>query len=135
VPFYSVAGFAGDVVDDACDGGWWSTPTRTDPLNPVLIVGHTLIQTIAAATDDGVVNTRNMRFGTFLGCVPADHLEWQGLATANLVEGHSDDTLSFVVELWRGLDAVARTGDGGAMRARATRLAQLAGATPREAAP
>jgi hypothetical protein len=128
VPFFSVAGITGADVDGSCQGGRWQAPQVTDEMNPALVFGAAMIRRAqGAASNDGVVPTASMRFGTFLGCAPADHVDWQGWDAQP-----SFDVQGFVVELWRGLDEVARSGDAQAMDAHIDRLALLARARPRD---
>jgi triacylglycerol lipase len=125
VPFFSVAGFTGDDVDGSCRGGKWSRPRDRDEMHPSLSFGTAMIKAAAGdVSHDGVVPTRSMRFGTFLGCVAADHVDWEGW------DDH-EQLLKFVIELWRGLDDIAQTGDPDAMERRIPRLARLAKALPR----
>ncbi len=128
VPFFSVAGVTGRDVDGSCSGGRWSAPTVTDEMHPLLVFGAAMIRASwGDVSHDGVVPTRSMRYATFLGCVPADHLDWEGFDDTGAF-----DVAAFVLELYRGLDDVARTGDAAAMDAHIDRLAFLAHARPNE---
>ena len=128
VPFFSVAAFSGADVDDACAGGRWSKPRDVDAIHPMLLAGRAMIRWQRDVSDDGVVPTNSMRFGTFLGCVAADHVDWQRwdveLDDARFNSG------AFILELARGLDDVARDHDARAMDVHVAKLAALAQAHP-----
>lgn len=91
-----------------------------------------MIRSVAGdISDDGVVPTDSMRFGTFLGCVPGDHVDWMGWTADRDDEDNgwtALDERAFIVELWRGMRDVELTGDAGAMDARVPQLAKLAAA-------
>jgi len=107
VPFFSVASISGDDTDGSCTGGAWSEPHIKDQLTPVLAPGRAMIRAAHGdVPNDGVVNSKSMRFANFLGCVPADHLDIEGWDNTSAF-----DQNAFVVELWRGLRDVARSGD------------------------
>lgn len=126
VPFFTVATLSGPDVDDACAGGAWSKPHIEDELHPALVFGRAMIRAAAGdVSNDGVVPTKSMRWGTFLGCVPADHadiLSWDATSAF--------PTHTFIIELWRGLRDVAASGDERAMQRHVLRLGALARATP-----
>ncbi len=142
VPLFSVAAFSGADIDDACAGGRWSRPRKVDALHPMLLAGRAMIRWQRDVSDDGVVPTRSMRFGTFLGCVAADHVDWQRWDVEHddvLLDDHRGrfsrtrstfDVHAFIVELARGLDAVARARAEDAMDAHVANLAAMAGASP-----
>ena len=81
VKYYSVAGrSAGRLGGSDCEGGVWSSSLRIDLLDPLLVVTAPVF--IATSPDplfpmvnDGLVTVDSARWGTFLGCVPADHLD------------------------------------------------------------
>jgi pimeloyl-ACP methyl ester carboxylesterase len=127
VPLFSVAAFTGADVDDACRGGAWARPTRTDSIHPLLLAGKAMIRWSRNVSNDGVVPTRSMRFGTFLGCVAGDHADWLGWGIEE--DDGAFDERAFIVELARGLDGVARS-DARAMDAHVPRLASLAHTRP-----
>lgn len=129
VPFFSVAAVSGGDVDGACTtGGKWGAPDKLDILNPLFGAGHAMIQGKGGLmTDDGVVPTSSMRFGTFLGCVPADHVDWMGWKQ-NRTNGDyvQFDQVAFLVELWKGMRDVEDWHDEGAMDWHVPALAKLA---------
>lgn len=49
-----------------------------DPVDPFLSVTQTLLAGFDGAPNDGMVRVRDAHWGTFLGCVPADHLDEMG---------------------------------------------------------
>lgn len=131
VPFFSVAAFSGRVIDEACSGGAWDAPRMTDTLHPMLVPGRAMIRSARAVSDDGVVPTHSMRYGRFLGCVAADHVDWQRWDVE--LEDAPFDAVRFLVELARGLEDAASAalsgtiGDGErAMDAHVPALASLA---------
>lgn len=126
VPFFSIASISGPDVDNACAGGAWSKPHVEDELHPVLVFGRAMIHAAAGdVSDDGVVPTKSMRYGTFLGCVAADHADVLSWDSTSAFPAHA-----FIIELWRGLRDVAKSGDERAMDGHVLRLAALARATP-----
>ncbi len=139
VPFFSVASVSGGDVDGACvHGGKWGEPAGVDSLHPLFLPAHLLIRARGGEeSDDGVVPTNSMRFGTFLGCVPGDHVDWMGWSLGDSDAGDSVrfDDLGFLVELWRGMRDVEEQGDAGAMDAHVPALARLAHAVPVERRP
>lgn len=50
----------------------------TDPTDPLLTVTQSLLAGLEGAPNDGMVRARDAHWGTFLGCVPADHLDEMG---------------------------------------------------------
>ena len=128
VPFFSIAAVSGDDVDGSCArGGKWGAPDRVGWLHPLFTPSHVMIRTKGGEeSDDGVVPTSSMRFGTYLGCVPGDHVSWMGWH----VGPAAFDERAFVVELWRGMRDVERAGDEHAMDAHVQALAHLAHAHP-----
>ena len=138
VPFFSVGAVSGVDVDHACArGGKWGEPDKIDLLNPLFGVGHAMIQAKGGdVSDDGVVPTGAMRFGTFLGCVPGDHVDWMGW---KLDRNNGDyvelDERAFLVELWKGMRDVEDWHDEGAMDWHVPALAKLAHAVALPAQP
>ncbi len=129
VPFYSVGGVTGADVDGACVGGAWGPPEVTDVVAPTAL--WNLWATRAVVGDhssDGVVPTASMRFGYFLGCVPADHGDWMGWVSHPLEEELVWSPTPFLVKLVGALSDVSRFGDE-AMAAHVPALARYARAT------
>ena len=138
VPFFSLAAVTGDDVDGGCArGGRWGAPDRVDALHPLFLAAHALIRLRAGdVSDDGVVPTARQRFGTFLGCVPGDHVDWMGWKLGRDDGAYAQlDDKAFLVELWRGMRDVELTGDERAMDAHVEALAALAHAHVLEPAP
>ncbi len=86
VDYYSIAGRSNGVLgDDVC-----STPTEApfvsrwnayvDPVNPLLSPTGTILSNDVTPppTNDGLVPVGSAKWGTFLGCIPADHLDEVG---------------------------------------------------------
>jgi len=132
VPFFSVAGFTGRLRagDHSCDGGRWSAPRLSDDVGalmaPGLIVHEVEGWTLA---NDGIVPAASARYGHFLGCVPADHVDWLGWNDAGSGRPAPFDEVAFGRVLIRGLEAAARDG-APAMDAFVPHLAALARAHP-----
>lgn len=79
VPYFSVAGrtgVKGGGVCDTPDAPAWMNEWRnvTDPVNPLLSAAW-LINGGKDPMSDGFVSVETSIWGTFIGCVPADHLE------------------------------------------------------------
>lgn len=49
-----------------------------DPTEPLLSVTQALLAGLDGAPNDGMVRVRDAHWGTFLGCIPADHLDEVG---------------------------------------------------------
>ncbi len=49
-----------------------------DPTDPLLRPTETVLSGFANAPNDGIVRARDAHWGTFLGCIPADHLDQMG---------------------------------------------------------
>ena len=81
VKYYSVAGrSAARVADAECAGGVWSNSSRLDLLDPILVLPATVFaftspNPLFPVPNDGLVAIDSAKWGTFLGCVPADHLD------------------------------------------------------------
>ena len=86
VAYYSIAGRSNGAMGDQDCG----TPTEApfvarwdayaDPLNPLLAAPNGIINSSfnPAPTNDGLVTVASAKWGTFLGCIPADHLDEVG---------------------------------------------------------
>ena len=81
VRYYSVAGRSNLArADTECKGGVWPNPSGLDVLNPLLAlpVGVWTVTSpnpLVPIANDGLVPVTSARWGTFLGCYPADHLD------------------------------------------------------------
>jgi triacylglycerol lipase len=137
VPFFSIGAVTGKDVDGSCArDGRWGEPDKIDALHPAFLAAHALIRAKGGdESDDGVVPTSSMRFGTWLGCVPGDHVDWMGWQM-NRDDGNytTFDSLAFLVELWHGMRDVEDAGDERAMDAHVPALAKLAHARVSESA-
>ena len=63
-----------------CSGGLWSNSSRIDLLDPLLLLPETVFALVSKdplvpMPNDGLVSIDSAKWGTFLGCVPADHLD------------------------------------------------------------
>lgn len=81
IPYWSLTGrTAGSLGGDACAAPhappfvarWRETRDTTEPL---LKVPQVLLSGWSGAPNDGLVLVESARWGTFLGCVPADHFD------------------------------------------------------------
>lgn len=133
VPFFSVAGFTGALRegDHSCDGGRWSAPRLVDDVGGLMAPG-VLVHGFEGWTlaNDGIVPAAAARHGHFLGCVPADHVDWLGWNDAGSGRPAPFDEVTFGRVLVNGLEAAARDG-AAAMDAFVPHLAALARAHPR----
>lgn len=106
VPFFSIAGVSNlRSLDNAdCAASLWPRPDRVDAVDPFLLAtGAYLSFTDGGDVDhptpnDGLVTARSAREprSTFLGCVPADHLDEVGLIadlTAGVVSGFDHEEM------------------------------------------
>jgi triacylglycerol lipase len=131
VPFFSLASVTGADVDGSCKtGGRWGAPKKIDALHPLFEAAHLMIRMKGGEeSDDGVVPTGSMRFGTYLGCIAGDHADWMGWTFdrdgGDYVE---TDAGAFLVELWKGMRDVELAHDPRAMDAHVQALAKLANA-------
>lgn len=126
IPYFSVGGVTGPDVDHACDGGRWSAPDVLDVVGPQTWVNFMAQQAMMGEhSSDGVVPTASMRFGTFLGCVPADHGDWNGWWSHPLEEELVWAPAPFLVALTLALVDVDRFGPA-AMNGHLATLAPLA---------
>lgn len=52
---------------------------ETDPIDPLLSISESILQEgFSSLPNDGLVTARSSRWGTFLGCIPADHFDEMG---------------------------------------------------------
>lgn len=122
VPFFSLASLSGPDVDGSCAGGAWGPPRKIDTLHPMLVVGRAMIASAAGdISNDGVVPTRSMRWGKFLGCIPGDHADWMGWKPFATI-----DHVAFLRELTHALEDVAAAHDARALDAHIPALARMA---------
>ncbi len=81
VKYYSAAGRSDIALgNDACAGGMWGNSSRIDTLQPLLAVAEPVFiatspDPLSPLVNDGLVTVASARWGTFLGCEPADHLD------------------------------------------------------------
>ena len=112
VKYYSIAGrSAARIGSTECAGSVWGNSLRIDLLDPLLAVTEPVFAVtgaipLIADPNDGLVTVESARWGKFLGCVPADHLDEVGqLAhlTPNLLSGsdHKDLYRRILAELHR----------------------------------
>ena len=133
VPVFSVAGFTGALGDGdpSCDGGRWSAPRLTDDVGALMVFGRVVHQLEGwTLGNDGIVPAASARYGIFLGCVAADHVDWLGWHENLPGRPAPFDEVAFARVLVNGLEAAAREG-APAMEAFVPHLAALAHAHPR----
>lgn len=84
VRYYSVAGrSAGRIAASECAGGAWGNSSRIDLLDPLLAIPEGVFalyspNPLVPRPNDGLVTVQSAKWGKFLGCVPADHLDEVG---------------------------------------------------------
>ncbi len=126
VPLFSVGAVTGKDVDGVCTSGVWGPPVLEDTVGPASVWNRMAIKAmVGEVSNDGVVPTASMRFGTFLGCVPADHGDWMGWVSHPLEEELVWSPTPFLVELAQALVDVDHYGER-AMTAHLPTLATLA---------
>jgi triacylglycerol lipase len=67
-----------DVASEACDSGIHSNPSGRDIVDPLFVLVQPAV-TRAQGPNDGLVAVSSAKWGTFMGCVPADHLDEVGM--------------------------------------------------------
>ncbi len=81
VAYYSIAGRSdGRLGIEDCAGALWGNSWRIDLLDPLLAVATPVFvvtspNPLFPDVNDGLVTVESARWGKFLGCVPADHLD------------------------------------------------------------
>lgn len=116
VPIFSLAAVAGSPRDGSCDGGAWG-PVRGQAapqlwLTPTWsLLGGT--DPDAAVANDGVVPAASARWGTFLGCIPVDHIEVVGAKGVSFQapDAVDFDQPTFWKEYLARLRGIEQTGD------------------------
>jgi triacylglycerol lipase len=79
VAYYSYAGFTDLFANPkkACAGSVFPLPTKRDIVPPELVTTYHFLGGLGTP-NDGLVTVKSARWGTFLGCVAADHLDQVG---------------------------------------------------------
>ncbi|MBI1944875.1 MAG: alpha/beta fold hydrolase [Deltaproteobacteria bacterium] len=106
VPFFTIAGVSNlRSLDNAdCAASLWPRPDRVDAIDPFLLASGAYLSFTDGGNvenptpNDGLVTARSARDpqSTFLGCVPADHLDEVGLIadlTSGLVSGFDHEEM------------------------------------------
>lgn len=78
VAYFSVAGRSGLSMGlDECKGSVWGNPVQVDAVDPLLAATHEFLAGVSfdRNANDGLVTVESAKWGTFLGCVPGDHLD------------------------------------------------------------
>ena len=83
VPIYSIAGVSSmQSADTICSKSQWGVLESIDIMEPLLWATATVLSESGPKgmkePNDGVVTTRSMVWGTFLGCIAADHFDQVG---------------------------------------------------------
>ena len=83
VPLFSVAAYSNlQSAPRLCDdGSRWRRSRRTDPIDPLLVTSGLVLSganPLRPRANDGIVPSDSQVWGTFLGCVPADHFDEVG---------------------------------------------------------
>ncbi len=98
VPIFSVAGVSNllSINQSECEGGLWDFPNRVDIIDPLFAATGLYLSNsdggwvLDPTPNDGLVTVASSRWGTFLGCFAADHLDEIGQVvdfTAGIVSG------------------------------------------------
>jgi len=89
-PYFSIGAVSNlHSAGDVCNGGtFFDKPNRVDAQDVFLVASGALISgsLFSPRRNDGLVPTDSMKWGEFLGCIPADHLDEIG-QLADLVPG------------------------------------------------
>ena len=108
VQYYSIAGRSNSAKGDYSCQSSTSAPfvsrwdTYVDPINPLLSLTGTILSNNVSPppANDGLVPIGSARWGTFLGCIPADHLdEVCQIAGQSPGPGNPFDCLTFYRQL------------------------------------
>jgi triacylglycerol lipase len=90
VLYFSVAGVSNLIrADDICETSQWGALSRVDAVDPLLLGSGALLSGInvfSPRPNDGIVPSQSMVWGTFMGCIPADHFDEVG-QIADLLPG------------------------------------------------
>ncbi|MCA9520359.1 MAG: triacylglycerol lipase [Myxococcales bacterium] len=80
VAYFSWAGIAGLSADGhkECAGAEHPTPDYRTPITAVLLPTWTALGGLSGVANDGLVAVESARWGRFMGCLPADHLQEVG---------------------------------------------------------
>lgn len=100
LPIFSVAGYSNLLpAPSLCEDAVWSKPGRVDAQDPLLYGSGLMLSgadPLHPRANDGIVPTDSMVWGTFLGCVPADHFDQIGQVAdllPNIVSGFEHKSL------------------------------------------
>ena len=114
VPIFSVAGVTNllSLDQSECDGGRWDRSNRVDVVDVFFAAAGLYLSNTDGGwvfdptPNDGLVTVASARWGTFLGCIPADHPDEIGqiLDSGNLVSGF--DHRRFYLDLLNNARAV-----------------------------
>ena len=76
VSYYSYAGFSGRFADGRpeCEDSELPIPRHGDTVAPEFLAGFLYLGGITSA-NDGLVPVESAKWGRFMGCLPADHLD------------------------------------------------------------
>jgi len=82
VPIFSFAGVSNlQRAPDLCGASEWGRLSRFDLVDPLLVPTATVLggwNPFDRTPNDGIVPTASMIWGTFVGCIPADHFDEVG---------------------------------------------------------
>jgi triacylglycerol lipase len=108
VDYYSIAGRSNGVLGDDTCGSETEAPfvarwdSYVDPVNPLLAATGAILSNDVTPppTNDGLVPVGSAKWGTFLGCIPADHLDEVGqIAGQSPGSGNPFDHILFYRQL------------------------------------
>ena len=108
VPIFSIAGVSNmQRAREICSASEWGALSRFDLVDPLLVPSAAVLSgwnPFDRTPNDGIVPTASMVWGTFVGCIPADHFDEVGQIAdyfPDLVSGfdHLDLYLTLVARL------------------------------------
>jgi triacylglycerol lipase len=114
MPYWSIAGrtnYKPDAVTECKtvdEMPAFMQPFRSslDPTDPLLSVTEQVLEELKGLPNDGLVDVGRARWGTFLGCIPADHLDEMGQLLGDAPGGTNKfDHLAFYEGLVKWLRA------------------------------
>jgi triacylglycerol lipase len=75
----------------ACEDRILSSNDRVDWTDKLLVGGNVILAGASREPNDGMVTVRSAKWGTFKGCIPADHMDQIG----RFAKGHNDKRTGF----------------------------------------
>ena len=103
-------------AEQECSGGWYDNPPETDHIDTLLMPTAEYLKTpgdgVSCPNDtcanDGMVTVQSARWGTFMGCIPADHFDEVGQIAMENPMQRADSASA--TSTWESSDAFATWG-------------------------